>query len=111
MATGVLAAFLIEHMRAGIGTSRDGWIDDDVAFIAPWGFDLASIRVPVQLWQGEQDKFVPYGHGVWLSAHIPGVDARLTAEDGHLTLSERRVPEVHGWLLEYAALGTEPAHA
>ena len=57
----------------------------------------------MQLWQGEQDSFVPYGHGVWISAHIPGVDARLTAEHGHLTLAERRAPEAHRWLLECAA--------
>jgi pimeloyl-ACP methyl ester carboxylesterase len=106
VATGVLAAFLLDHIRAGIGPSGDGWIDDDLAFVAPWGFDLASIRVPVQIWHGEQDRFVPYGHGVWLAGHIPGVDARLPAEDGHLTLAERRVPEVHRWLLERAGLTT-----
>ena len=106
VATGVLAAFLLDHIRAGIGPSGDGWIDDDRAFVAPWGFDLASIRVPVQIWQGKQDQFVPCGHGVWLAEHIPGVDARLAAEDGHLTLVERRVPQVHRWLLEHAALST-----
>jgi pimeloyl-ACP methyl ester carboxylesterase len=111
VATGALAAFLLDHMRAGIGPSVDGWIDDDLAFVAPWGFDVSSIRVPVQLWQGNDDKFVPYRHGVWLAAHIPGVDARLTSEDGHLTLFERRVPEVHAWLLEQAALEIEPAPA
>jgi pimeloyl-ACP methyl ester carboxylesterase len=111
VATGVLAAFLLDHMRAGIGTSGDGWIDDALAFVTPWGFDFASIRVPVQLWHGEQDNFVPYGHGVWLSVHIPGVDARLTAEDGHLTLTERRVPEVHRWLLERAALSSSTTPA
>jgi pimeloyl-ACP methyl ester carboxylesterase len=111
VATGSAAVFLLDHIRAGIGASVDGWIDDDLAFVAPWGFDLDSIRVPVQLWHGRQDKFVPYGHGVWLAAHIPGVDARLTSEDGHLTLAERRVSEVHAWLLEQAALDTEPAPA
>ena len=111
VATGALAAFLLDHMRAGIGSSGDGWIDDGRAFVAPWGFDLASIRVPVQLWHGEQDQFVPHAHGVWLAEHIPGVDAHLTAEDGHLTLAERRVSEVHGWLLERAALGAEIAPA
>src|SRR5215471_14389717 len=43
VATGALAAFLLEHTRAGIGLSGDGWIDDDIAFVTAWGFDLASI--------------------------------------------------------------------
>jgi pimeloyl-ACP methyl ester carboxylesterase len=97
--TGRFAAFVLEHSRAGIERSLDGWFDDDVAFSRPWGFELGSIRVPVALWQGEQDKFVPFGHGVWLSRHIPGVEPHLTADDGHLTLGERRIPEVHEWLL------------
>jgi pimeloyl-ACP methyl ester carboxylesterase len=98
--TGRIAVFLLESVRAGVERSLDGWFDDDVAFAQPWGFDLASIRVPVLHWQGEQDKFVPFGHGVWLSEHIPGVESHLSPEDGHITLAERRVPEVHAWLLE-----------
>jgi pimeloyl-ACP methyl ester carboxylesterase len=100
VATGELAAFLLEHIRAGIEHSGEGWLDDDRAFVSPWGFDVGSIRVPLQLWHGEQDKFVPYAHGVWFAEHIPGVDARLSPEDGHLTLAERRIPEVHEWLLD-----------
>jgi pimeloyl-ACP methyl ester carboxylesterase len=98
--TGDLAAFLLESIRIGIKRSLNGWLDDDVAFTRPWGFDLDSIRVPVMHWQGEQDKFVPFGHGVWLSEHIPGVESHLTPDDGHLTLVERRLPEVHAWLAE-----------
>src|SRR5438034_130171 len=79
VATSEFAAELLEHMRAGIGAGGDGWLDDDRAFVAPWGFDLGAIRVPVLLWQGEQDRFVPFGHGVWLAGQIPGVEARLTA--------------------------------
>ena len=98
--TGRIAAYLLESLRDAVEGSLDGWFDDGVAFTQPWGFDLASIRVPVLHWQGEQDKFVPFGHGVWLSQHIPDVESRLSSEDGHLTLLERRIPEVHAWLLE-----------
>ena len=47
------------------------------------------------------NNFVPFQHGEWLVQQIPGVDAHLTAEDGHLTLIQRRIPAVHRWLLEH----------
>jgi pimeloyl-ACP methyl ester carboxylesterase len=100
VATGELAEFLIANARAALTPSSDGWFDDDVCFAKPWGFEITSIRVPVLLLHGEQDLFVPFGHGVWLAEHIPGVEAHLSHEDGHLTLPERRIGEVHDWLLE-----------
>ena len=111
VATGDLAAFVLASMRAGIEASGDGWLDDDLLFTKPWGFDFDSIRVPVQLWHGEQDRFVPFDHGLWLAGRIPGVNAHLTAEDGHLTLLERRLPQVHAWLLKRATLRPTDAHA
>jgi pimeloyl-ACP methyl ester carboxylesterase len=98
--TGELGEYLAASMRAAVGAGVDGWRDDDLAFDKPWGFSVADIGIPVQLWHGEQDLFVPFAHGRWLAARIPNVDARLNADDGHLTLLQRRVPEVHAWLLE-----------
>ena len=99
MLTSRFVEFGLESIAAGIEPSSDGWFDDDLVFVEPWGFDLASIEVPVLVWHGEQDKFVPFAHGVWLAEHIPGAEARLTAEDGHLTILERRTGEIHEWLL------------
>jgi len=99
VATAELATYMLASLREAT-ESLDGWFDDDVAFTLPWGFELGSIRIPVLHWHGAQDRFVPAAHAVWLSQRIPGVDARLTEEDGHLTLGEHRVPEVHDWLLE-----------
>jgi pimeloyl-ACP methyl ester carboxylesterase len=97
--TGELAKHLAFSMQDGLAPGAQGWWDD-YCIIRPWGFDLADISVPVLLLHGRQDMFVPVGHGEWLAAHIPGVEARLLDDDGHLTLIQSRVPEVHAWLSE-----------
>lgn len=98
--TGELAAYMYRCQVVGLSGGVEGWIEDDLAFVAPWGFAVEQIEVPVLVWQGDQDRFVPPTHGRWLANRIPSTDARLSPEDGHLTLLERRVPEVHAWLLE-----------
>lgn len=97
---GELAEDMVASLHEGISARRDGWVDDDLAFVAPWGFALDALAVPVQLWQGRQDLMVPPAHGEWLAAHLPGVEAHLSDADGHLTLGEVRVGTMHAWLLE-----------
>jgi pimeloyl-ACP methyl ester carboxylesterase len=98
--TGQFATFLSGAMRGGLAHGIAGWIDDDLAFMAPWEFELSEIAAPVLLWHGEHDRFVPPAHGRWLVDRIPGVDGRISDRDGHVTLTALRVPEVHAWLLE-----------
>jgi pimeloyl-ACP methyl ester carboxylesterase len=98
---GPLGAWLFDNVRAAVGERADGWVDDDVAFVAPWGFEVGAIGVPALLWQGGEDRFVPPSHGAWLAERIPGVDARLVDDDGHLTLLRDRVGETHDWLREH----------
>ena len=98
--TGELAQYVIDVTRSGMATSSDGWWDDGLAILKPWGFEFGSIRTPVLLLHGRHDRFVPFAHGEWLARTIPGVEARLTDDDGHLTLTTQHLDEVHSWLLE-----------
>ena len=95
-----LVDFLVYCHHEGLAPGGQGWWDDSVALGTAWGFELSAISVPVLLMHGRQDQFVPFGHGEWLAAHIPGVEARLLDHDGHLTLLANRIPEVHAWLAD-----------
>lgn len=64
----------------------DGLIDDDVAFMHPWGFDVASVRVPVLVVQGGLDRVVPPSHGAWLAATIPTAQLWRRPDDGHISV-------------------------
>jgi pimeloyl-ACP methyl ester carboxylesterase len=95
---GELAEYIAFTNHEALAPGSQGWWDDACAQVHPWGFELADISVPVLLMHGRQDKFVPFAHGQWLATHIPGVEARLLDDDGHLTLQQHRISEVHSWL-------------
>jgi pimeloyl-ACP methyl ester carboxylesterase len=94
-----LARFFVASGAAGLAPGGEGWWEDAVALVDPWGFSFSDISMPLLLMHGRQDRFVPFGHGAWLAARIPGVEARLTDDDGHLTLVVHHLGEVYDWLL------------
>jgi pimeloyl-ACP methyl ester carboxylesterase len=102
--TGEFGDDVAAGFRDGLARSADGWLDDDLAFCRPWGFDLSAITVPVSLWQGDLDLMVPFRHGQWLSEHIPGVHAHLEAGEGHLSIAVGAIDRMLHELGELAGL-------
>ncbi len=96
--TGERAEHAKRDVERALAHGIAGWRDDDIAFTKPWGFELAEIRVPTLLWQGVQDRMVPVTHGLWLSERIPGVEAHISEEDGHLSIVVGRLGEIFDWL-------------
>jgi pimeloyl-ACP methyl ester carboxylesterase len=84
---GPYADWAAASFRKAVDAGIDGWRDDDLAFIRPWGFELSDIRCPVAVWQGDQDRMVPFAHGRWLAAHVPPARPHLLPGDGHLSLA------------------------
>lgn len=83
------AATMAAQLRFSVAQGIDGWFDDDLAFLAPWGFDLASLTVPVQVLQGSRDLMVPLAHGVWLADAIPSATRTLLDGEGHLSVASQ----------------------
>ena len=84
--TGEFGDFLAGQFRQAVSVSVDGWLDDDLAFTRPWGFDLDAIAVPTYVWQGSEDLMVPFAHGEWLAAHLPNAVVHLESGEGHLSV-------------------------
>ncbi len=75
-----------------------GWVDDDLVFVKPWGFDIGEIRVQVEVRYGLTDVLVPAAHGEWLAAHVPNATVVTEAGKGHLSDLDK-VVETTRWLV------------
>ncbi len=97
--SGPFAEWLSAEGHEALRESFWGWLDDDLVFVRPWGFELEAIRCPVHVWQGAHDRMVPYAHGQWLAAHIPTARPHLFEDHGHLTLVVDSFPRILDELL------------
>ena len=73
-----------ESITEQAATGVDGWVDDDLATVAAWGFDVGRITVPVLVRYGATDVLVPPAHGEWLAANVPGCIVKVDGDAGHL---------------------------
>jgi pimeloyl-ACP methyl ester carboxylesterase len=80
----VLVEAVQEALRPGVW----GWVDDDLAFLRPWGFTVTEIRVPVTIRYGNRDVLVPAAHGAWLAGHVSGAEVIVDDGAGHLANPE-----------------------
>jgi pimeloyl-ACP methyl ester carboxylesterase len=112
--TGEFADSLAAGLRGAVRDGVAGWREDDLAFVSDWGFDLGwgledllsdgPAPAPIAIWQGDQDRMVPYAHGVWLAAHIPGARTHLLRGEGHLTLTVGAIDRILDDLLDLAGV-------
>jgi pimeloyl-ACP methyl ester carboxylesterase len=79
----------------------DGQVDDDLAYVAPWGFDPARVTAPVLFLHGGQDRIGPSPHAEWLAGRCPSAQLRLYPDDGHISVLDSAVTALD-WLAEQA---------
>ena len=116
--TGEYADHIAAALKAAVRSGIAGWRDDDLAFATDWGFSLGwdsplsattllapeAGHAPVAIWQGDQDRMVPYAHGQWLAANSRGARAHLLPGEGHLTMTITLLGEILDDLLDLAGI-------
>jgi pimeloyl-ACP methyl ester carboxylesterase len=97
-------AVLGEDAQRAEADGADGLVDDDVAFVSPWGFALGDVDVPVLLVQGGLDRVVPPAHADHQLRGLPLGELWVRPRDGHVAVLDA-VPVALDWLLEGARGG------
>ncbi|MDP9398381.1 MAG: alpha/beta hydrolase, partial [Actinomycetota bacterium] len=89
-------------LGADVGRSArfgpDGLVDDDVAFVTPWGVAVEQIEAPVLVVQGGQDRVVPPAHADRLLRLAREPELWLRPHGGHVSVLDA-CPVALDWLL------------
>ncbi|WP_084728912.1 alpha/beta fold hydrolase [Streptacidiphilus neutrinimicus] len=88
-----LRSTIARNFAEAVRVGDDGWNDDVLAFVRPWGFDPAEIKGRVDLWHGEADVFSPVDHTRWLAAHIPEAHPMVEPGQSHFA-AWRLLPDI-----------------
>jgi pimeloyl-ACP methyl ester carboxylesterase len=103
--TGEFANYMAATLRTAVRNGIAGWHDDELAIVSEWGFAPDDPALPpVAIWQGDQDRMVPYAHGEWLARHVAGARAHLMPGEGHLTLVTTKIGDIVDDLTDMAGL-------
>jgi pimeloyl-ACP methyl ester carboxylesterase len=95
-----LGAIAGQAMAGGPG----GMVDDDLAYVARWGFDPGQVTSPVLFLHGGQDRIAPSSHGEWLARHVRSAELWLRPDDGHISVLNSGAAAME-WLREHASQG------
>ena len=97
-------SWVLDVVNPAVEAGPGGLIDDDLAFVAPWGFDPARVVAPTLFLHGGRDRVVPSSHGEWLARRCPSAELWLRPDDGHISVLRSGAAAME-WLRKQADQG------
>ena len=97
-------SWVLDVVNPAVEAGPGRLIDDDLAFVAPWGFDPARVLAPTLFLHGGRDRVVPSSHGEWLARRCPSAELWLSPDDGHISVLNQSAAALE-WLREQADQG------
>jgi pimeloyl-ACP methyl ester carboxylesterase len=97
-------SWMLDVVNPAVEAGPGGLIDDDLAYVAPWGVDPARVTAPTLLLHGGRDRVAPSSHGGWLARRCPSAELWLCPDDGHISVLNQSAAAMD-WLRENADRG------
>ena len=90
------AAFeaIFESQRRAWRGSAEGVMADAQIYAQPWGFAVETVRVPVWLWHGKEDRAFSVHLAEQVAKRLPNCKARFVDGAGHYSLPIRHMREI-----------------
>lgn len=81
----VLEAFIKNRLEATRRGAK-GWAKESKILTSPWGFNLESISIPIDLWYWQEDMVTPAQMGRYMNVKIPASRLHIFPNGGHLSI-------------------------
>ena len=96
-------AWFDQVVGPALAAGPEGLIDDDIAYVTPWGFDCGQISCPVLVVHGAEDRIVLPNHGNWLAKNCPTAEQWMQPNDGHISVLTAATRSL-AWIKEHASI-------
>jgi pimeloyl-ACP methyl ester carboxylesterase len=73
---------VLEASRAGI----KGWVYEANLLTKSWGFNIDGITIPIHLWYGMQDTYIPFVMAEYLASSLTHCKTHFIEGEGHVSL-------------------------
>ncbi len=92
---------LAAGIRHGFSSGDFGVIDDSESDATDWEIDFSKIKVPVAVFQGDEDRMCTPAHGYYLADKIASSQLFIEEGEGHISLSYSHGDRLIAKALEY----------
>lgn len=100
-------SWFMNVVRPALARGPGPLIDDDLAYVAPWGFDPSTIIAPTLLLHGSADRIAPLAHAEWLARRMASAELQVVPDAGHISVLDTASSALE-WLRDQVGSSSAP---
>ncbi len=100
-------SWFMKVVRPALAGGPGPLIDDDLAYVTPWGFNPATVTAPTLLLHGSADRIAPVGHAEWLAHRMASAQLQVVPDAGHISVLDAASSALE-WLRDQVGSASAP---